>query len=150
MSDQVWSIRNTRTFSNFQQLILHVIDADLDLELFSMVVWSLWHRWNQARVGNAVLPLGQTLTRVQQQLQDYYRAQTVKSTPPQTTSHSNTRWTPPSGPTLKVNYDGAVFCETSEAGLGAVIKNSASRVVASSVERITLPQTVAEVEAAIA
>ena len=150
MSDQVWSIRNTRTFSNFQQLILHVIDADLDLELFSMVVWPLWHRWNQARVGNAVLPLEQTLTRVQQQLQDYYRAQTVKSTPPQTTSHSNTRWTPPSGPTLKVNYDGAVFCETSEAGLGAVIKNSASRVVASSVERITLPQPVAEVEAAIA
>ena len=87
MSDQVWSIRNTRTFLNFQQLILHVIDADLDLELFSMVVWSLWHRWNQARVGNAVLPLGQTLTRVQQQLQDYYQAQTVKSTPPQTTSH---------------------------------------------------------------
>ena len=150
MSDQVWSIRNTRTFSNFQQLILHVIDADLDLELFSMVVWSLWHRWNQARVGNAVLPLGQTLTRVQQQLQDYYRAQTVKSTPPQTTSHSNTRWTLPFGPTLKVNYDGAVFHETSEAGLGTVIKNSASRVVASSVERITLPQPVAEVEAAIA
>ncbi|XP_023877813.1 uncharacterized protein LOC111990253 [Quercus suber] len=51
---------------------------------------------------------------------------------------------------LKVNYDGAVFCETNEAGLGAVIRNSAGRVVASGVERITLPQSVAEVEAAAA
>ncbi|XP_065615750.1 uncharacterized protein LOC112038379 [Quercus suber] len=65
-------------------------------------------------------------------------------------SHSTARWIPPSAPTLKVNYDGAVFRETNEAGLGAVIRNSAGRVVASSVERITLPQTVAEVEAAAA
>ena len=47
---------------------------------------------------------------------------------------------------MKVNYDGAVFRETSEARLGAVIRTSACRVVASSVERITLPQIVAEVE----
>ena len=53
-------------------------------------------------------------------------------------------------PTLKVNYDGAVFCETSEARLGAVIRNSAGRVVASCVERITLPQIVAELEATAA
>ena len=150
MSDQVWSFRDTMTFSNFQHLIFHVIEANMDLEVFSMVVWSLWHRRNQVRVGKAVLPLGQTLARVQQQLQDYYRAQPMKSTPPQTIPHSNTWWTPPSGATLKVNYDGAVFHETNEAGLGAVIRNSAGRVLASSVERVTLPQTVAEVEAAAA
>ena len=150
MSNQVWSFRDTMTFSNFQHLILHVIEANMDLEVFSMVVWSLWHRRNQVRVGKAVLPLGQTLARVQQQLQDYYRAQPVKSTPPQTIPHSNTRWTPPFGATLKVNYDGAIFRETNEAGLGAVIRNSAGRVLASSVERVTLPQTVAEVEAAAA
>ena len=51
---------------------------------------------------------------------------------------------------MKVNYDGAVFRETSEARLGAVIRNSAGRVVASCVERITLPQIVAELEATAA
>ncbi|KAK7840190.1 hypothetical protein CFP56_016970 [Quercus suber] len=53
-SDQVWSFRSTQSFMNFQQLILHVIDAGLDWDVFSMVVWSLWYRRNQVRVDTDV------------------------------------------------------------------------------------------------
>ena len=60
-SDQVWSFKSTQSFSNFQQLILHVIDVGLDWDVFSMVVWSLWYRRNQVRVGNSIPPIGQTL-----------------------------------------------------------------------------------------
>ena len=108
-SDHSWSFRSTRTFSDFEQLVLHIIDAGLDLDVFSMVVWSLWYRRNQVRVGNSVPPIDQTLVQVQKQLQDYYQAQPVKSTPLNPTHHSATCWTPPSAPTLKINYDGAVL-----------------------------------------
>lgn len=115
-----------------------------------MVVWSLWYQRNQARIGNSVLPLGQTLTWVLQQLQDFYWAQTVKPAPSQPTYLSTTRWTPPSTPTLKVNYDGAVFRETNAVGIGAVIWDCEGRVLPSLVERIPLPQIVANMEAAVA
>lgn len=34
-SDLAWSFRSTRIFSDSQQLILHIMDASLDLEVFS-------------------------------------------------------------------------------------------------------------------
>ena len=74
----------------------------------------------------------------------------MKSTPSNPTHHSTVGWSPPPAPTLKVNYDGAVFREANEAGLGAVIRDSEGRVIASLAERIPLPQMVANVEAAVA
>lgn len=149
-SDHVWSFRSTQTLSDFEQLVLHIIDAGLDLDVFSMVAWSLWYRRNQVRVGNSVPSIGQTLVQVQQQLQDYYRAQLVKSTSSNHTYHSATRWTPPPAPTLKINYDGAVFRDSNEAGIGAVIRDNQGRVIESLAKLIALPQIVAAVEAAAA
>ena len=74
----------------------------------------------------------------------------MKSTPSNPTHHSAIGWSPPPAPTLKVNYDGAIFREANEAGLGAVIRDSEGRVIASLAERIPLPQMVANVEAAVA
>ena len=74
----------------------------------------------------------------------------MKSTPSNPTHHSSVGWSPPPAPTLKVNYDGAVFREANEAELGAVIRDSEGRVIASLAERIPLPQMVANVEAAVA
>lgn len=51
---------------------------------------------------------------------------------------------------LKMNYDGAVFRETNEAGIGVVIRDSEGRMLASLAKRITLPQTVTDVEAVAA
>nr|POE89398.1 hypothetical protein CFP56_01758 [Quercus suber] len=61
-SDQVWSSHRARTFLDFQRLVWYIIEADLDLELFSMIVWLLWYRPNQIRTGATTLPLNQVLT----------------------------------------------------------------------------------------
>lgn len=74
----------------------------------------------------------------------------MKSTPSNPTYHSATHWTPPSAPTLKINYDGAVFRDSNEARIGAVIRDSQGRVIASLAEQIALPKTMADVEAAVA
>ena len=71
-SDIVWRFRSTESLTDFQKLVLHVEEAGLGLELFSMIVWLLWQRRNQVRVGTPTIPLSQIVTRAQQQLQDFY------------------------------------------------------------------------------
>ena len=56
-----FGVSRAQSFSNFQQLILYIIDVGLDWDVFSMVVWSLWYRRKQVRVGNSIPPIGQTL-----------------------------------------------------------------------------------------
>ncbi|KAL0008636.1 hypothetical protein SO802_010138 [Lithocarpus litseifolius] len=47
----------------------------------------------------------------------------------------------------KVNYDGAMFGESDEVGIGVVARNENGEVMASLVERITIPQSVEVLEA---
>ena len=48
---------------------------------------------------------------------------------------------------IKINFEGAVFKETEEAGLGIVVRDSQGKVLASLVEKIRLPSSSNEVEA---
>ena len=50
-------------------------------------------------------------------------------------------------PLLKVNFDGALFMDTSHAGISAVIRDLAGKVIGALSERIALPTTVDDVEA---
>lgn len=63
--------------------------------------------------------------------------------------HTVATWSPPRATFMKINYC-AVFRESNCAGLGAVIRDSEGRVLASLSEKIPLPQTVADLEAAAA
>ena len=120
-SDIVWRFRSTESLTDFQKLVLHVEEAGLGLELFSMIVWLLWQRRNQVRVGTPTIPLDQIVTRAQQQLQDFYRVQPVKTTSMNPNHHSTATWNPPHAPSLKVNNDGVVFRDSNEAGIGVVV-----------------------------
>ncbi|KAL0014108.1 hypothetical protein SO802_001177 [Lithocarpus litseifolius] len=57
------------------------------------------------------------------------------------------KWEPPPSLSLKINFDGAVFRDKGEAGLGMVVCDSHGRVIASLVEKIQLPSSSDEVEA---
>nr|XP_023929444.1 uncharacterized protein LOC112040778 [Quercus suber] len=58
-------------------------------------------------------------------LQDFYRAQPKNVALQHPPNGSPTTWTPPLPPLFKVNYDGTMFKETREAGIGVVIRDSA-------------------------
>ena len=68
-----WSFRNRVRWEDFQKLIVHVKEAGLDLDLFAMIVWQLWHQRNQIRVGPSATSLGQIVACARQQLLDYNR-----------------------------------------------------------------------------
>ena len=57
------------------------------------------------------------------------------------------KWEPPPTSLLKINFDGAVFRETEEAGLGVVVRDSHGQVLASLAEKIKLPPCSDEIEA---
>ncbi|XP_075649675.1 uncharacterized protein LOC142620145 [Castanea sativa] len=48
------------------------------------------------------------------------------------------RWKPPAAGELKANFDGAVFVDTGEAGIGVVIRNEIGEVMAALSEKIAL------------
>ena len=51
---------------------------------------------------------------------------------------SPARWKPPATGELKANFDGAVFADTGEAGIGVVIWNEFGEVMAALFEKIAL------------
>ena len=52
------------------------------------------------------------------------------------------RWQPLSGNSVKANFDGAVFEEEQEAGIGVVIHNNEGQVLATLSEKVRMPATV--------
>ena len=57
------------------------------------------------------------------------------------------KWNPPPSTSLKINFDGAIFRKTDEAGLGVVVRDHQGRVMASMSQKIKLPSSSDEVEA---
>ena len=80
-------------------------------------------------------------------LQDFTNAQTSTRQPHASFPAQRVRWIPPISPHYKVNYDGAIFKESSAAGLGVIIWDSVGSVISALAERISLPSSVATVEA---
>ena len=67
----------------------------------------------------------------------------VSSTPP---TRIHTKWEPPPSDWVKINFDGAIFQEKDEAGLGAIIRNDHGLVMAALTQVIPLPTSVEMVE----
>ncbi|XP_075652050.1 uncharacterized protein LOC142622465 [Castanea sativa] len=58
----------------------------------------------------------------------------------------NIRWKPPDVHHFKKNFDGTVFAETGEAGIGVVIRNNLGHIKAAVSEKICAPSSVAVLE----
>ena len=112
-------------------------------ELFSMVVWTIWQQRNNSRLGKHVFLPSQILQRAREKLQELSTLH-IPTSPPRTTPASC--WRPPDHDHVKINVDGALFSKENRAGIGVVIRNEASLVLASLSQQIPLPATVLEVE----
>ena len=113
-----WLFRRTEVFSNFNEVVQHVIDEERNLDIFASVCLTVWYRRDQSRLKHSVYPISQMLLQASQALQDFLHA--LPPAQPSVTS-PRFRWIPPPASSLKINFDGALFKDINAAGLRVVV-----------------------------
>ena len=94
------------------------------LALFATVAWFIWHHRNKIRLKEECLPTVKVFDAASNYLAKYQmKFPMIK---PKTVP-GRTIWRPPMGEMYKTNFDGAIFAESREAGIGVVILNSNGR-----------------------
>ena len=54
--------------SNIKELINLTHEKRKDVDLMAMVMWTIWHRWNQLRINTSVFPKAQVFQQASQTL----------------------------------------------------------------------------------
>nr|POF22818.1 putative ribonuclease h protein [Quercus suber] len=143
MTTPAWNQDILKQKTCFTDFIVSVFAGLKEPELLMVVLWNLWKRRNNLRLGKPTIPLNRVLEHSREQ-----RFESHSSPLPSTTPRSNqlVTWTPPPEQWYKVNFDGATFADMDKAGLGIVVRNCDGLVMASMAQQIPLPHSVVEVE----
>ena len=120
-SDSMWTFRHNSKFNNFKELIKFIIKEGKNLELFAVIVWTIWSRRNLLRTSDKPFPISQVLPNAIAAHADFIH--TLPAALPTLNSHESSRvmWSPPPHLKVKVNFDGVVFKESNSAEIGVVI-----------------------------
>ena len=145
-SNALWQFRRTKKFSNFFELVSHDLEEKKNPELFATLVWMIWSRRNTLRTSSKPFPFSQVTPSASQTLQTFAQVLPAPRMQSGALPKQHVRWNPPPPMSLKINFDGAVFHETDEEGLGVVVRDHQGRVMASMSEKIKLPSSSDEVE----
>ncbi len=146
--NEMWtqSFRSTPAvdFADLLSKVLHV-GRSSDPETFIVICWALWQRRNKLRIHQEVEPINQVGSKAKCYLEEYNRENDHSNPNPQ--AAPATRWMPPKMLRYKINYDGAVFKETNEAGIGVIVRDSQGLVMASLTQKVLFPLSVPSIEA---
>ena len=58
-ADSLWLFRRTKKFSNFFELVSHVLEEKINPNLFATLVWTIWSRRNTLWTSTKPFPLSQ-------------------------------------------------------------------------------------------
>ena len=138
-----WLQNQNNQLKTISDLVGIVLSGSARLDVFAMVAWSVWCYRNKIRCNEQTVPVNRVfdttvviLTEFQQKFPGH--GPKLKQSP--------ARWKPPATGELKANFDGAVFVDTGEAGIGVVIQNEFGEVMATLSEKIALPPSVETLE----
>ncbi|KAF3966504.1 hypothetical protein CMV_009401 [Castanea mollissima] len=123
-------------------LICRIGHEGKDVELFTVLAWFIWCRMNEFHFKEPSLPPDKLLEAASNSLSEFQTKQTDR---PTQNKPAIQNWRPPPKDTYKINYDSAVFSESDEAGIGAVVRNERGEVMASLAEKIVMPSGGVEV-----
>ena len=113
------------------------------LELFTVVAWFIWNCRNKLRLNVQSLDRERIFSAVRLYLSDFQMKFLVKETKLPTTK---VKWRPSLGEMYKTNYDGVVFGDLEEVGIGVVVHNARGEVLTALFEKIPYPSSVVLVE----
>ena len=130
-----------------QELINLVGQWAKSLELFGVVAWIIWNQRNKLRLNERCLPSKIFLEVARAYLSDFQsKFQKTKVQQPK----GSMKWRPPRDGMYKTNYDGTIFAESEEAGIGVIIRDIKGLVIAALAEKIPYPGSVEVLEALVA
>ena len=110
-----------------QELINLVGQWAKSLELFGVVAWIIWNQRNKLRLNERCLPSEIFLEVARAYLSDFQsKFQKTKVQQPK----GSMKWRPPRDGMYKTNYDGTIFDESEEAGIGVIIRDIKGLVIA--------------------
>ena len=134
-------------FTYFRDLLTGILNSQEpnQAEVFASVAWEIWRKRNALRVGVDSIPYPKIFGEATERLHEFQVARSNQFLTIQRIGI--TSWIPPSSPLLKVNFDGAVFQDTLNVGIGVVIRDFEGKVLNALSERTKLPPTVDDVEA---
>ena len=107
------------------------------------MLWTLWNRRNNLRLGKPALSLSLVVEFAQDRILERNPCNIAFQ---QSRPHQITAWQAPFQHAYKVNFDGVVFTDEGLASLGVVICNDHGLIMASLTQQIPLPSSVIKVE----
>ena len=127
-----------------QELINVMRQRANSLELFGVVAWFIWNQRNNLRLNERGLPTEKIFEAAKGYLSDFQSKLQITKVQQQ---KGSIKWRPPMDGMYKTNYDGAVFVESEEAGIGVIIRDVKGLVIATLAKKIPYPGSVELVEA---
>lgn len=117
----------------------------IDTNLLTMIFWLIWRKLNSNKCGEMFVEITNIRSRANSLRQEFIVAQNLQAQVP-TTSTRVVRWIPPNSPHCKINFDGACFVIVGATGLGAMMRDSSSKVLGALAQNIILPSSAAAVK----
>ncbi|KAL0015374.1 hypothetical protein SO802_002443 [Lithocarpus litseifolius] len=141
-------LRNLQNRScSVMDLMCRVRNEGKSVEQFSVLAWFIWCRKNKSHFKEPCLSPEKLFEAAAKALAEF-QVKKAESLPKQNPAIQ--KWHPPQTDTYKINYDGAVFTKSNEAGIGVVVRNEKGEVMASLAEKIGMPVGGVEVIEAMA
>jgi len=138
-----WIFKDYLGVLQVTNLIALVGEHANQLELFATIAWFIWGRRNKVRCNEPSVPLGKILESAAALLRDF---QSHSQSGMKALMQRNTKWKPPKGAIVKTNFDGAMFAESDQAGIGVVVRNNKGQVMAALAEKVPKPASIEVLE----
>ncbi|XP_075675266.1 uncharacterized protein LOC142644567 [Castanea sativa] len=115
-------------FMDFKELFSWVIQEQKNVELFAMMVWSVWTQRNQVRLNNPHSTLSHIASSAKARLDEFIATQPAANLPQRSPRVS---WQLPPCDLYKINFDSATFEHVGKSGIGVIIQDSSGVAIAS-------------------
>ena len=107
----------------------------------------VWNQRNKVRVNQQAVPLLQVAEQVKQKLAQFRADWQNTELQVMDSNIGGSSWSSPQDGLAKINFDGAIFSESNQSGVGVVIQDNNGAVLASCSEKIHQAYKPDEVEA---